>query len=170
MFMLAISLIIVGILLRFLPHAANFTPVAAIALFGGATLSRKQALAVPLALMIASDLFLGLHNVVLFTWGGFLLITLLGFRLQRHRGVSSTIGASFVSSFVFFVVSNFGVWLMGWYPRTASGLLECYLMALPFFRDLTVSTLLYTTVLFGAYESITVFARQSKLARVLLNK
>ncbi|MCX5711868.1 MAG: hypothetical protein NTY47_02210, partial [Candidatus Omnitrophica bacterium] len=60
--MLALSLIITGILLRFAPHAPNFTPVAAIALFGGAYLNRKYALIVPLVLMVVSDLFLGMHS------------------------------------------------------------------------------------------------------------
>jgi len=53
--------------------------VAAIAIFAGVYLNKKQALIVPLLLMVLSDIFLGMHNVVLFTWGSFVLVTLLGF-------------------------------------------------------------------------------------------
>ncbi|MDD5348315.1 MAG: hypothetical protein PHT59_06865 [Candidatus Omnitrophica bacterium] len=169
--MLALSLVIAGIALRFLPHAPNFTPVAAIALFGGAYLSdRKTALLVPLALMVASDLVLGMHNTVAFTWGGFLIITLLGSLLQKRISGLRVVSLSLVSSLVFFVVSNFGVWLMGWYPRTFAGLAECYLMAVPFLKDFTAATLLYAVALFGSYELIARAVRDTRLAKVLLQK
>jgi len=168
--MLAISLILIGILLRFAPHAPNFTPVAAIALFGGVYLSRKNALIVPLLLMMVSDAVLGISNVMLFTWGGFILITLLGFLLQKKLSGSRIVAFSLVSSLVFFVVSNFGVWLMGWYPLTSSGLAQCFIMAVPFLRDFTVSTLLYSAVFFGAYELIAHFVKGGKFASVLLKK
>jgi hypothetical protein len=168
--MLAISLIVVGILLRFAPHAPNFTPVAAIALFSGATLSRKKAFIVPLALMLASDAVIGLHNVVFFTWGAFVLITLLGLGLQKRFSALKTVSFALISSLGFFIISNFGVWLMGWYPHTLSGLLQCYIMALPFLRDFTVSTLIYSAVFFGAYELIARSVKNKKLAAVLLKK
>ncbi len=168
--MLALSLIIFGILLRFVPHAPNFTPVAAIALFGGAYLSRRNALIVPLILMIASDAVIGMHNVVIFTWGGFLLVTLLGLGLQKKTSPRKIISLSLASSLVFFIVSNFGVWAMGWYPLTFSGLVRCFVMALPFLRDLTVSTVIYSAIFFGAYEIIARSIKNEKLASVLLKK
>jgi hypothetical protein len=168
--MLAISLVLIGILLRFAPHSANFTPVAAIALFGGAYLNKRSALIVPLVLMIASDAVIGMHNVVLFTWGAFALITLLGLALRKKTSPIKVISFSLVSSLLFFVVSNFGVWLMGWYPRTADGLVQCYIMALPFLRDFTASTLVYSAVFFGAYELIARSVKNEKLALVLLKK
>ena len=168
--MLAISLILIGILLRFVPHAPNFTPIAAIALFSGAYLNKKSALIVPLILMIASDAVIGMHNVVIFTWGAFLLITLLGLNLQKKTGALKMISFSLVSSLLFFVVSNFGVWIMGWYPPTLSGLAQCYFMALPFLRDFALSTLVYSAVFFGSYELIARSVRNKKLAAVLLKK
>ena len=166
--MLAISLIITGILLRFIPHTANFTPVAAIALFAGAYLNRKQALIVPLVLMVLSDVFLGMHNVVIFTWGGFLLVTLLGSWLKNHRSFLGIISGSVLSSILFYLVTNFGVWAMGWYPHNLKGLLDCYILGLPFLRVFSASTLLYTVVFFGAYEFIASKLRDTKLAKVLL--
>jgi hypothetical protein len=168
--MLALSLILAGILLRFVPHAPNFTPVAAIALFSGAYLNKRSALIVPLILMIASDAVIGMHNVVIFTWGAFLAITLIGFGMQKKTSTIKVISFSLVSSLLFFVVSNFGVWLMGWYPRTAEGLVQCYIMALPFLRDFTASTLAYSAIFFGAYELIAHSIKNEKLASVLLKK
>ncbi len=166
--MLAMSLVVAGILLRFIPHAPNFTPVAAIALFSGAYLDRKYAIIVPLLLMAVSDFFIGMHNVFLFTWGAFVLSALLGALLREKKGVLRIAGISFSASLVFFVVTNFGVWAMGWYPQTLNGLVDCYILALPFLRDFTVSTLIYSAFLFSAHELIAVFVRKTKLAKVLL--
>ena len=99
--MLAISLIIIGILLRFIPHTANFTPVAAIAIFAGVYLNKKQALIVPLLLMVLSDIFLGMHNVVLFTWGSFVLVTLLGIWAKNHKTFKVIASGALVSSVLF---------------------------------------------------------------------
>lgn len=166
--MLAISLIIIGILLRFIPHTANFTPVAAIALFAGAYLNRKQALIVPLLLMIISDIFLGMHNVVIFTWGSFVLVTFLGGLAKKHKTISGIVSTSLVSSFLFYLITNFGVWVMGWYPQNLKGLMDCYILGLPFLRTFTVSTLLYSVVFFGIYEFIARRVANTELAKVLL--
>jgi len=168
--MLAIILIIVGILLRFAPHAPNFTPVAAIALFGGAYLNKKYAIIIPLILMIISDIFIGMHNVVLFTWGGFILIALLGMRLKNNRSVLRITSFSVTSAILFYIVSNFGVWAMGWYPHTLKGLIDCYVLAIPFLRAFVIATLIYTAAFFGIYEFIASKVRETKLARVLLEK
>ena len=166
--MLAISLIIIGILLRFIPHVPNFTPVAAIAIFAGVYLNKKQALIVPLLLMVLSDMFLGMHNVVLFTWGSFVLVSLLGIWAKNHKTFKIIASTSIVSSVLFYLITNFGVWAMGWYPQTAKGLLNCYILGLPFLRTFTVATLVYTVVFFGAYELIAHSVRDTKLAKVLL--
>jgi len=166
--MLAIGLIILGILLRLAPHAPNFTPVAAIALFSGAYLNKKHALFIPLILMVVSDFIIGLHNVAIFTWGSFLLIALLGLWLKRHKSILGIISTSLISSFVFYIVSNFGVWLMGWYPHTLKGLVTCYVMALPFLRNFTFATLFYVAIFCGIYESVARFVKNTKLSKVLL--
>jgi len=166
--MLAVSLILFGILLRFMPHAANFTPVAAIALFSGAHLKKKYAIIVPLALMAVSDIFIGMHNVLIFTWGSFILVSLLGTLIGKNKSLGRITGTSLLSSFLFFVVTNFGVWVMGWYPQTLKGLIDCYVMGLPFLRDFTISTLLYSALFFTAYELIARRVKETRLAKVLL--
>jgi len=151
-----------------MPHAANFTPVAAIALFSGVYLKRKYAILVPLLLMAVSDMFIGMHNVLLFTWGSFILSGFLGALIRKNRGAMPILGMSLLSSLVFFTVTNFGVWAMGWYPQNLKGLIDCYIMGLPFLRDFTISTLLYSALFFTAYELIARQVKETKLAKVLL--
>jgi hypothetical protein len=168
--MLVISLIITGILLRFAPHAPNFTPVAAIALFGGAYLNRKYALIVPLALMAVSDMFIGMHDAVIFTWGSFAVISMLGLLLKNRKNPAAIAGMSVLASVIFYAISNLGVWIVGWYPRTLKGLVDCYIMGLPFLRDFTVATLVYSAGFFGVYEAVAHLVKGKKLAKVLLTK
>ncbi|MBF0569726.1 MAG: hypothetical protein HQL18_03005, partial [Candidatus Omnitrophica bacterium] len=80
---LAMGLLVIGVLSRFLTHVPNFTPVLAIALFGGVYLRRSQALWLPLALMILSDLVIGLHSTIAFTWGSVLLVSLIGLWIRK---------------------------------------------------------------------------------------
>jgi hypothetical protein len=153
--LLAVALIIIGIALRVLPHTANFAPVGAIALFAGAILSLRTALWLPLAIMIISDLIIGLHPTVAFTWGGFLLIALFGTKLRtisnRIRIPLGAVGAALI----FFIVSNFGVWLEGrLYPPTWQGLVDCYVLALPFLRSSFLADLSFSVLFFGLYAFV----------------
>lgn len=151
----ALALIGVGIGLRLVPHADNFAPIGAIALFAGAILSWRIALWLPLTAIIASDLIIGLHDTVLFTWGGFALITLFAILLQhKSNWVRVPLGAV-ASTLIFFAVSNFGVWLVsGMYAHTWQGLADSYYMALPFLRNTFMSDLAFATVFFGLYALI----------------
>ncbi|MCM8779907.1 MAG: hypothetical protein NC914_02015 [Candidatus Omnitrophica bacterium] len=166
--MLVLILIVSGIFLRLVPHAPNFTPVAAIALFSAAYLNKRYAFTIPLIVMVISDLLVGLHDVVIFTWGGFILVTFLGLWIKKRKNVFRIISLSLVSSLLFYLVSNFGVWVMGWYPHTLGGLIECYVLALPFLRNFTFATVLYTAIFFGIYELIAHVVKNSKYSRVLL--
>jgi len=153
---IALCLIVVGVSLRILPHPANFAPVAAIAIFGGAVLPRRWAIWTPVAAMMASDLIIGLHNLILVTWGCYALIALASSYWLRKpslkRGLSLTLGASLL----FFFATNFAVWIWsGMYAHTAVGLSQCFTMALPFFRNTALSDLIYTGALFGIYAVAT---------------
>jgi LPXTG-motif cell wall-anchored protein len=118
--------------------------------------------------MMASDLIIGMHNTVLFTWGGFVLIALLGVWIKKHKTPARAGYASLISSLVFYLVSNFGVWAMGWYPRNFSGLVSCYVMALPFLRNFTIATIFYTALFFGLYEIVARWVKNTKFSSVLL--
>ncbi|MBI3324323.1 MAG: hypothetical protein HYZ92_03490 [Candidatus Omnitrophica bacterium] len=152
---LAVALLIFGVAARLLPHPPNATPVAAIALFGGATLPRRLAWWLPLAVMVLSDLVIGLHDVILFTWGGFVLTSLLGLWLRRRSGLGRIAASAVAGSLLFFMLTNFGVWLLGdagrMYPKTLDGLWQCYAAALPFYRNTLLGDLAWSAGLFGLY-------------------
>ena len=148
----AALLVVVGVLLRLAPHPWNVTPVGASALFAGARLPLPVAIAVPLATMIVSDLVIGVHSLWWATWGACVLAVLIGTWLRRRRGVGVVAGAAVASSLVFFLVTNAAVWAEGLlYPRTLAGLVDCYVAAIPFWRNSLLGDLLWTGVLFGGW-------------------
>ena len=145
------AMILAGTAARLIPHPPHFSPIAALALFGGATFaSRRSAFIVPLGAMLLSDLVLGFSIITPVVFGSFALITCLGFWLRRRRTVWRLAGASIAAAVLFFAVTNFGVWALdGYYPRTLPGLAECYTAAIPFFRNTLWSNLFYSAVMFS---------------------
>lgn len=149
---LALALTVTGIALRLLPHPDNFTPVMAIALFAGVTLPAGLALTVPITIMIATDLVIGPHPLYFLTWGSFFLVGLLGASLKSGSGAPRIVLGSLAGSLLFFIVTNLGVFLFqDFYPKNWNGLCQCYLMALPFFRNALLGDLFFTAILFGAF-------------------
>jgi hypothetical protein len=164
-FISPLLIILVAVLMRLLPHLPNFTPLAAMALFGGVYLNKKYAFAIPLAAMFISDIFLGFHSAMPYVYGSFILTGAIGLWLKNHKSAKNIVCASLISSILFFLITNFGVWATGWYPRTLSGLMQSYTMGLPFFRNTVLGDLCYTGVFFGAYELV-----QLLITRYSLNK
>ena len=117
--------------------------------------------------MAVSDFMIGFHNIIFFTWGSVLLIAMIGLRLKERKKLSTVLGASLLSAVLFFVVTNFGSWLV-MYPHTGNGLMQCYVAAIPFFRYTLFSTLGYGVVLFGLYEIIAAFVKNTRYAEILL--
>ena len=159
----AVGLIVFAALMRLAPHPWNFTPVAAMALFGGAALRKPLfAFGVPLAALAASDLILNrmlVGNALAppnpWVYGSFLLIGLLGFSVSKRRGVGTLAAASLGGSVLFFVLTNFGMWSSGLlYPRTMAGLATCYTAALPFFANTLAGDLFWNAVLFGGFYAV----------------
>lgn len=149
---LAVCLVLFAVSFRLLPHPPNFTPIAALAIFGGAILPRKWALSLPLTAMVVSDLIIGMHALVWITWGSFLLIALASSKYLKHIKPAAVLGASLGASLFFFITTNFAVWFQGWlYPLTTSGLVSCYYNALPFFRNTLFGDLVFNGALFGSY-------------------
>ncbi len=151
-----IGLILLGVVSRLVPHPWNATPVMAIALFGGAHLSRRWGILLPLLIVAASDLLIGWHATIPFTWGAFALTGLVGWWIGRGPSVTRILAGAVGGSMLFFLISNFGVWVEGLlYPRTLSGLRECYVAAIPFFRGTFLGDLVFTTVFFTSYALVT---------------
>jgi len=105
--MLALGLLIIGVLSRLIFHVPNFTPVLAIALFGGVYLKKKQAVILPVLILALSDLSFEYHNTVVFTWGSIILISLFGVWLRNHKKLSTITLTSIVSAFCFFSHNEF---------------------------------------------------------------
>lgn len=159
-------MIIGGALMRLLPHAPNFAPIAAIALFGSVYLNKRYALILPIAAMFISDIFLGFHDTMLYVYGAFLLTGIMGLWLRKHKNVLNILGSALASSVLFFLITNFGVWVQGMYARDLSGLVQSYVMAIPFFKNTLLGNLFYTGVFFGSYELAAVLNLKFKMSKL----
>lgn len=157
-FYLVVSLIIAGVMMRLIPHWPNFTPIAAIALFGGTFLKRKElAFIIPVTAMLLSDLIIGFHATMVPVYLSFIAIVGLGLVLQKRLTVVNTLVASLTASVVFYLVTNFASWTTGMMPysKDVAGLMQSYIAGLPFFFNGVLGDLFYTSVLFGAVYMIT---------------
>ena len=158
---LVLILVVLAIAARLLPHPANFTPIASIALLSGCYLSNKWLrFVMPLGALYLSDLFL--NNVIYGegTWnfglnysvyGAFVGIILIGTLLQNRTKINNIFIASLSGSLLFFLVTNFAAWLgmPGLYPANFTGLLAAYAAGIPFFGNTIAGDLIFTAVTFG---------------------
>jgi hypothetical protein len=148
-----LSAIVTAAALRLVPHPPNFTPIGAMALFSGAYLGRRGlAFVAPLAALLLSDLVLGFYHGMATVYSSVVLIVLIGLQLSSRRSFWRVGAAALSSSVLFYVVTNFGMWLFsGIYPRTLGGLEACYIAAIPFFQNTVAGDLFYSSVLFGGF-------------------
>jgi len=155
-FFFVTALILIAIASRF-TGVPNVNPIVAIALFGGAYFADKRlAFIVPIFALFISDLIIGLHSTMWAVYGSFALIAVIGMYMKNRISFVSVPLAAVGSSVLFFVLTNFAVWLTGWYPMTFDGLVTCYTMAIPFFRNSLISDVVFAAVLFGTYEYVKV--------------
>jgi hypothetical protein len=145
-------LILIAAASRVIPHPPNFTPVIAIALFGGAYFSRKWlAFFVPLCSLFLSNLVLGYAGSYV-VYASFALIVCIGFLLRWRRTAKAIAAAALASSVLFFLITNFSVWFFdSMYPKTGAGLILCYTAAIPFFKNTLLGNTFYTVILFGGF-------------------
>ena len=123
-----LSMIVLAVITRLLPHPPNVAPITGIALFAGCNIKDKNlAFMLPLLCMFVTDLFLGFHMTMPFVYLSFMCISNIGIGSKKI-----TNGTILGSSLLFFLVTNFGVWYLG-YPNTLAGLVSCYTLAIPFF-------------------------------------
>ena len=138
---------------RILPHPANVSPVAAMALFGGACFAdRRVALIIPFLALLLSDLVIGFHDTMVFVYASFALTMGIGYWIRDRQNVMTIASAAIGSSVLFFLVTNFGAWLShAMYPMTAQGLVQSYAAGLPFFQNTLLCNLFFSAVLFGGF-------------------
>jgi hypothetical protein len=131
---------------RFVPHPPNFTSLLALSFYVPALLGIKYLPALVLSFLI-TDIFIGYHNLILFTWGSVILIGLLSkFFLST---IYTRILGSLLGACIFYLISNFGVWSLGSYGYTFNGLIECYILAIPFFAYSVISTFIFSAIIEG---------------------
>lgn len=163
-----VAMIFLAALCRLIPAPEyrmwNFTPIGAIALFGGAFINNKRyAFLLPISVMLFSDILLqiyngsGFHSLMPWVYGSFFLITYIGMFVKKlQSGYSSvvlTMVAPLLSSMLFFIVTNFGVWVQGGdYSGYALG--QCYILAIPFYKGTVLGDVFFTAVLFGGFSII----------------
>lgn len=169
-FILVLLIIFLGIYYRLIPHEPNFSPLIAITVFSGFILTQKinrfLAFLIPLIILFSSDIFLGFYSSFIFVYLAFLISTISSFvyyELMKSSDflkkdwaniINSNI-SSLINNFIFFIISNFGVWLTGkMYPKSWQGLIECYIMAIPFLKNSIISSIIFTTLISIIYHSI----------------
>lgn len=164
--LLALILILFAAFSRLIPHAPNFTPLISIALFAGAYLKKGYAFLVPVAALFLSDVVIGFYGLetMAFVYGTLILIVAMGLLLEKKVSAGKLLGLSLAGAVVFFVTTNFAVWLVpgSIYPKTMAGLAQCYIMAIPFFGNTLLSTLVYSAAMFGVYEAAEKFVFKPK--------
>ena len=154
---LSLMLVVIGVAGRFFPHLWNATPIVAIALFAGVYMGARYAIILPLAVMLITDFFIGFYQfeVMLAVYGSFALIGLIGYLISKIKSSPVIILSSMVSAILFYFVTNWAVWQFSpLYQKTLAGLLTSYTLAIPFFRNMFFGDLVYTALLFGAYEVV----------------
>ena len=141
--------IFLGVLLvlsasRFIPHPPNFTSLIALSFYVPALFGLRYIPVVVLTFLI-TDLFIGFHSTILFTWGSVILIGLISKFLRNT--IFSRLSGSLLGAITFFVVTNFGVWASGFYGYSLEGFIQCYILAIPFFTHTIISTVMFSVII-----------------------
>jgi len=134
---------------RFIPHPPNFTSLIALSFYVPALLGRKFIPALVFG-FIVTDLFIGFHQTIFFTWGSVILIGLISkyFTNTIYRRVAGAL----ISALVFFLITNLGIWISGAYAYNFEGLALCYTMAIPFFAYSLISTFIFSAIIESIYK------------------
>ncbi len=151
-----LGLIILLALSRLIPHPPNFTPILGMAVFSGAIINRKiVAYLVPLAAMLISDLYLGLHSGMPIIYFTLAICVLIGTFIESRVTILNSILGITAGVLIFYLITNFIVWYgSGMYENSFSGLITCYVMGLPFLQNTFISSLIYGMGAFLIYEVI----------------
>ena len=145
----SIGVLIALSLSRFIPHPPNFTSLLALSFYIPAVFGIRYIPVVLIALLF-TDLVIGLHSTVLFTWGS---VVLIGFISKYfNKSMFFRIFGALTGAVIFYLLTNFGVWVNGYYGITINGLITCYTLALPFFAYSLLSTLIFSVIIESLYK------------------
>lgn len=153
---LAIILVLVGAGSRLLHLPPNIAAVTGVTIFAGFAIRNVWiAMAVPLAAMALADIVLGFYPDLLFTYAGMAAGVFLARGLLHPLTPVRLIGTTFLASVVFFILSNLGVFVSGYYGYTLEGLIACYVAAIPFWQNSLIADFTSTALVFGIYVALT---------------
>lgn len=159
-----------SVVARFAPHPANFAPVGALALFAGMQTGRvsRWALLLPLGVMAASDIFIGLYDwrIMAAVYAGVACYGAIGYAVRNAKSVAAPLLSSVAASTLFYLVTNAAVWAFSpLYEKTSAGLSLAYFMGLPFFKNTLLGDLFYAGVFIGGYAILTSMVFRADFAR-----
>ena len=158
-FLFISTAILLAGLTRLIDHPFNFTAIGAMALFGGASFTdRRVAILLPMLTMLVTDLILGFHDTMIYVYPSIVLISVLGIYISNRRSFGTILVGTLASSFLFFMITNFGVWAAGGlYPMNFSGLMQSYVSGLAFYDHSFFGNLALNTVMGDLFFSALLF-------------
>ena len=163
---IVLAMMLLAAFTRLIPHPANFTAIMAVALFGGAKLKNPfVAIVAPLSVMLITDLVIGFHSLMPLVYTCIALSALIGiYAVGEKSNTLGVISGSILSSTLFFLVTNFGVWFHNpEYPQNVEGLMACYIVAIPFYGNQLFGDLFFNAILFGSFalfsKKVFIFSR-----------
>ncbi len=151
---ISIGVIIILSISRFVPHPPNFTSLIALSFYIPLAFGYRYIPIVVLSL-IFTDLIIGIHSIILFTWGSIVAIGLIS--KYFNRSILFRLFGALTGAILFYLITNFGVWLSGYYGHSLDGLVKCYVLALPFFGYTALSTLVFSVIFETGFKFYKVF-------------
>jgi len=176
---IALSLIALAVawrIVNFNYHIApNLEIVTTVSVLAAVILGWRFALMVSLGTMIISDLVIGNTSIFVYTWSAFAIIGLTAVILRKlnHKPalqIASSLGFAIASSFAFFIITNFGVWAEGWYGPTFSGLINCFVAAIPFYRTMLIGNIILVPSVIALWQLVRVRYGASSIVNALVSK
>lgn len=150
----------VGAISRVIEHAPNFTPIGALIVFYASRKGLKPALALSLAIMIVSDIILGFNFASLFVYFGFASYALISNYFSKRTGL---LPSAIMGSIAFFIISNFGVFLGPWYEHSLNGLLKCFTLAIPFFKNMLIADIAFISAIIIIEKAVCYKFKKTKI-------
>ena len=141
---IALAILIALSVSRFIPHPPNFTSLIALSFYIPAIFGIRY-LPMLIISFVITDLIIGFHNVTFFTWGSVILIGLMSKFFIKNT--TNRITGALIGACLFFIITNFGIWSLGSYGYSFEGLIKCYTLAIPFFGNTLISTLIFSAVI-----------------------
>ncbi len=154
-------LVFLAVISRLIPHAPNFTPIAAISIWIFVYFSKKF-FWLPALILLISDFWVGFYDwkLMLTVYFSFILVGFLGLFLRKNKSVWRVAGIAILGSIIFFITTNLAVWAFSpWYAKTFWGLIDCYLRALPFLRNSLGGDIFYLSIFVLVSEKMTEYSK-----------